>query len=409
MFPDSFDELLSAIMVCQALGFAIIFIGIYHNARRYPKKYMSWFMLASAGYFGVTWLNGSAHFPTLRYVYPLTMPLLLCHLPIFYWYLCSLTDSRFRVNNRQLLHLVPALAILILELPYYLLPEQETMRFIKRDLLNGSYDSMRKYIVGINHIAFYLVFTAQFIFYIVKYRLILQAHRNRMEDVYSFKDKIDFRWLRTLMIVILIFFIGNDIAYILLNDYQIFSATFFSLGMISINFFIGYHTLMQSAVFNTVSVNSLAQQSLENENIINTLGITKFPVEREEEIHKYKRSSLTTEARETIIRELTSLMQEEEIYTEPQLSIDQVAAKLNVNSKYLSQAINEVYHQNFYNYINELRVEKAKNFMQKNSHGHFSVEGIASQVGFQSKSSFYSAFKKSTGVTPAAFRAKVKE
>ena len=97
-------------------------------------------------------------------------------------------------------------------------------------------------------------------------------------------------------------------------------------------------------------------------------------------------------------------MEEEELYTESQLSIDQVAEKLNVNSKYLSQAINEVYNYNFYNFVNDLRVEKVKGFLKMNSLGHYSIEGIAQQVGFQSKSSFYAAFKKSTGMTPAAYR-----
>jgi len=77
---------------------------------------------------------------------------------------------------------------------------------------------------------------------------------------------------------------------------------------------------------------------------------------------------------------------------------------LGINSKYLSQSINEAYSRNFFLYVNELRVEKAKSYLRTEAHANFSIEGIARQVGFQSKSSFYIAFKRITGLTPSAFR-----
>ncbi len=406
MLPDFYVEMLFIVLVCQALGFAVIFIGIYINTKRYPKKYMSWFMLASAGYFGITALSVLGHYTVLRYVYPLAMPLLLVHLPLFYWYIRALTGERFRVRGKQWLHLFPALTVLLLQLSFFILPDEEASNFLEKEILSGAYSHLRIILVYINHLAFYLVFTGQFVYYILKYRQALQNYRNRMEDIFSFKEQIDFRWMRTLMIGILFFFIGNDLAYLLRINHSLFSALFFGIGMIAINFYIGFHSLMQSAVLNKVAATKPDSSTLYNEAIFAYDG--KANGNGNEESHKYKKSTLKSEAREAIILALTHLMHEEELYAEPQLCIDRVAEKLKVNSKYLSQAINEVYNQNFYNFINELRVEKAKTFLQMDSHDHFSVDGIANQVGFQSKSSFYTAFKKSTGVTPAAFRTKVK-
>jgi AraC-like DNA-binding protein len=98
-------------------------------------------------------------------------------------------------------------------------------------------------------------------------------------------------------------------------------------------------------------------------------------------------------------------MQEEELFTDTKLCIDDVALRLAINSKYLSQSINEEYNRNFYVYVNELRVEKAKTYLVAEPQANYSIEGIARQVGFQSKSSFYIAFKRSTGLTPTAYRA----
>lgn len=411
MFSDFYIEMLSVILVSQALAFAGLFAGIYYNTKRHPKKYMSWFMMASAGYFAITWLSGFKHISVLQYVYPLAMPLLLCHLPLFYWYVRVLTGERFRVKGKQWLHLLPALTVLLLQMSFFLLPDEQAATFLESETLTGSYSPLRVILVSINRLSFYLVFTGQLIYYVLKYRQALQNYRNRMEDVYSFKEKIDFRWMRTLMIGILLFFIGNDLAYILRVNYHLISTLFFSLGMIAINFFIGFHCIMQSVVLQSVTTSAVPHVSLAEEVISqfnsNSNGIAAGNVNGngDSDPTKYKRSALKTEVRESIILGLNRLMEEQELYTEPQLSIDLVAEKLNVNSKYLSQAINEVYNHNFYNFINELRVQKAKSFLQMNSHGHFSVDGIASQVGFQSKSSFYTAFKKSTGITPAAFRA----
>jgi len=415
MVSDFYIEMLSIVLVSQALAFAGLFVGIYQNTKRIAKKYMAWFMMASAGYFAINWLSGFNHLQALRFVYPLAMPLLLCHLPIFYWYIRVLTGERFRVRGKQWLHLLPALTILLLQLSFFLLPEDQAINFLEKETLSGSYAPLSNILLSINRLSFYLVFSGQFIYYVLKYRQALQKYRNQMEDVFSFKERIDFKWMRTLMIGIVLFFISNDLAYLLRINYHIIATLFFSLGMIAINFYIGFNCIMQSVVLQSVTSSALQHISTPEDVISQLNGISNGTSNGNSNGNgdgdpaKYKRSALKSEVREAIIRGLTRLMEEEEIYIEPQLSIDFVAERLNVNSKYLSQAINEVYNNNFYNYINEMRVEKAKTYLLMDSHGHFSVDGIASQVGFQSKSSFYTAFKKSTGLTPAAYRNKKNE
>jgi AraC-like DNA-binding protein len=173
--------------------------------------------------------------------------------------------------------------------------------------------------------------------------------------------------------------------------------------MIAINFYLGYHSLIQrkevlKAYYSGLAIDEIPQAA------IFTVATVETKVSGDLD-SRYTRSSLKAESRINIIQQLNRLMQEEELFTDTKLCIDDVALRLSINSKYLSQSINEEYNRNFYVYVNELRVEKAKTYLVAEPQANYSIEGIARQVGFQSKSSFYIAFRRSTGLTPTAYRA----
>jgi AraC-like DNA-binding protein len=339
------------------------------------------------------------------------MPLLLCHLPFFYWYIRALTGVHLRLEGKQWFHLMPAFIVLLLQMSFFLIPGKQAVLFFQKGLLSGEYANMQTFLIGMNRVSFYGILTFQFVYYIMKYRRILRVHRNSIADVFSYTENIDLKWLHTLMVGILFFFVGNDLSYIIGLDYHLFSALFFSLGMIAINFYIGYHSLVQNEVVHKAFVPGkeakAAKAALSAEILALSNGDTNG--NEDSESPRYKRSSLKTDMRTRIIHRLERLMHEEELFTDTKLSIDDVAQRLGINSKYLSQSINEAYNRNFYIYVNELRVEKAKNYLRTEAHVNFSIEGIARQVGFQSKSSFYIAFKRITGLTPSAFRDIVEE
>lgn len=401
-------EILAIVLVWQSLIFAALFLGIHYNADNYPKKFIAWFMLANAGYFGITWLAYFGHNEILRYVYPLAMPLLLCHLPIFYWYIRALTTTGFRVEGKQWFHLLPAFIILLLEMTFFLMPDSQVDRFLENGSMMGQFANMQTFLIGMNRVSFYGILTFQFIYYIMKYRRVLRVHRNSIANAFSYTENIDLKWLHTLMIGLLLFFVGNDLSFIIGLHYHLFSALFFSLGMIAINFYIGYHSLMQGEALRKAYNSSSLRAFKQPAEVIQLQNSEAAPVEYSES-PRYKRSSLKTDVRARIIHRLDRIMHEEELYTDTKLSIDDVAQRLGINSKYLSQSINEAYNRNFYIYVNELRVEKAKSYLLIDSHANYSIEGIARQVGFQSKSSFYIAFKRITGLTPSAFREMVEE
>ena len=80
-----------------------------------------------------------------------------------------------------------------------------------------------------------------------------------------------------------------------------------------------------------------------------------------------------------------------------------MATLLNTNRQYLSQIINEVFGVNFYQLINQYRIDEVKSRFFKKDHQKLSIMGVAENVGFHSKSTFYTHFKKNTGLTPSEF------
>jgi len=97
-------------------------------------------------------------------------------------------------------------------------------------------------------------------------------------------------------------------------------------------------------------------------------------------------------------------MEAEKPFTDGDLTIQKLADKLSIPPHHLSQTINERLGQTFSDFINSYRVTEAKQRLLDPSLKHLSVLGIAIEVGFNSKSSFNSVFKRYTQMTPSEFR-----
>jgi AraC-like DNA-binding protein len=126
--------------------------------------------------------------------------------------------------------------------------------------------------------------------------------------------------------------------------------------------------------------------------------------EKQDIAKKYIGSALTDTQKKLLLSKLDELMHSEKMFINDKLTLENVAIKLQTNTKYISQIINETYNKNFYNYINTFRVEEAKRLLALEENQKYSILGIAQSSGFVSKSAFNVAFKKQTGQTPSEFR-----
>ncbi len=94
-------------------------------------------------------------------------------------------------------------------------------------------------------------------------------------------------------------------------------------------------------------------------------------------------------------------LREKEPFTNPDLTLSAWAAALHLPESKVSLAINKVLKKNFYDLVNEARIKKAQMLLQQRK--ELSIEGVAYEAGFNSRASFYRAFKKYTGLTPSGF------
>jgi AraC-like DNA-binding protein len=127
-------------------------------------------------------------------------------------------------------------------------------------------------------------------------------------------------------------------------------------------------------------------------------------VAREEKQQKYRRSLIQGLSTDKIIRRLRELMEEEKIYRQFELKLDEVAAMLLITPHQLSEFINDYLGMNFSSYVNKYRVEEAKELLVNNPDQ--SSLSIGLEVGFGSKPSFNTIFKQKTGMTPLEYRKK---
>jgi AraC-like DNA-binding protein len=118
---------------------------------------------------------------------------------------------------------------------------------------------------------------------------------------------------------------------------------------------------------------------------------------------KYATSLLSDETNSILYDNLLKLIEQERMYLNNKLTIEDVAKKLNTNRTYLSQIINEKTNTNFNNFINKYRIQEAQICLLNDEIKSYNIEGIAQSVGFSSKSTFNGAFKKYTGLTPSEY------
>jgi AraC-like DNA-binding protein len=113
---------------------------------------------------------------------------------------------------------------------------------------------------------------------------------------------------------------------------------------------------------------------------------------------------LVMEISEEQVDRLTRFMKEEKPYLDPTLSLQELANRLEVPPRELSILINHHLSKHFFDFVNDFRIEHAKAILSDPSKQDLTILEILYEVGFNSKSSFNSAFKKVTGFTPTQFR-----
>jgi AraC-like DNA-binding protein len=116
-----------------------------------------------------------------------------------------------------------------------------------------------------------------------------------------------------------------------------------------------------------------------------------------------KTGNHTDSANRALLEQLQQLIENERLYRHHDITLEKIARRMGVSRVYLSQAVNRCTSKNFATFINEYRVKEAVRTLSEET-TNLSLEGVAFQSGFNDRKTFYSAFKKITGLSPSEFR-----
>ncbi|WP_303317498.1 helix-turn-helix domain-containing protein [Flavivirga abyssicola] len=113
---------------------------------------------------------------------------------------------------------------------------------------------------------------------------------------------------------------------------------------------------------------------------------------------------INNKAKSATYLKIDGLIIDNKLHLDPSLSLKTLSKKLNLSEGYISQLINKNSNLSFNDYINSLRINDAKEMLTNDNYKNYTILAIGLESGFNSKSSFYAAFKKFTGQTPIEYK-----
>jgi len=119
---------------------------------------------------------------------------------------------------------------------------------------------------------------------------------------------------------------------------------------------------------------------------------------------RYANKKIADEHAAGLIHKLEQLIQEQALYKDPNLKLNDLSKKMNISGHQLSQLLNDNLHKSFSTYINEYRIDEACKMII--AQPNLTLEAIGYEVGFNSKSTFYTTFKKLKHTTPMLYKEK---
>jgi AraC-like DNA-binding protein len=121
---------------------------------------------------------------------------------------------------------------------------------------------------------------------------------------------------------------------------------------------------------------------------------------KDEEASKYQASNIPDEQKSMLVEAINKVMDTTYEYCSVDFSLGKLALLTNSNFRYVSQIINETYHKNFNNFVNEYRIREARvRLMDTDKYGQYTIKAIAESLGYKSTTTFTNAFRSITGFT----------
>jgi len=289
--------------------------------------------------------------------------------PLMYIYIRTLIDPKPRLRHYYISWLLPVIAFAVLTLVY----RNQPILIFDSFLEDAPLRAVR--------FSYAILLMISIFGYSIMTFVKLGIHKKKIKDMYSFtSQKITLGWALFVSITFFMMYFG----LFALGFTRVFAKNFNFDPLLLGNSILVFYSF-------AFSIFGYQQGRI-------------YPEEVPLEKPKYERSGLRPETMSKLKDKLMGLMENEQLYREPELTILDVSQRLSVPRHHLTQLLNDKLGKNFYTFINEYRIQDAKQRLKDPKNNNLTVLAIGYDAGFNSKSSFNTLFKKSTGVTPSEFR-----
>jgi len=337
--------------------------------------------------------------PVFPHFFGLAYPLPLVYGPLVYLYAVSASDRMRGLRWWDALHGLPFLVVVIAGLPIYFMSGADKVAFAAA-LETGARPPLVVIVDPLKIVSG--------VAYTVATIVVLRTHLARIRDSYSTLEHINLRWLLQLaMAGAAIWLLAGLFQFTGTLDYPLLARQddIVALAIAVLVYGIGYRALRQPEVF--------------------LIATGEFPVVREAHVSftsappvaaseatadappgpRYERSGLGSREATALREALVAVMEREHPYRNADLTLADLAARLDTSPHKLSEVLNAQLEQTFYDFINGYRVREVQRRLAQEGTRNLTLLSLALDAGFASKSTFNQVFKKLTGQTPSAYRA----
>ena len=381
--------------ILQILSLLIVFVSLLmaasllsmRSANYLSNLLLALFLIVSAIDSDSIFLGG--------YIYPnypalgmFLSSLVFLKLPLFYLYLVSVTFSDFKLKWKHLWHGLPFLMDFIVLIPrFYAVGKEGQLEYLFSQTISD-----RQIEVQFS----YILIHAQIFVYLVISFVLVNKYRKLLLENYSNASLFNYKWLFQFLVIYsvhavmaslknLFMFFGSREAYF----YSLLTTTLIALGYIV---WLVLKTMRYPELFRGIdSKLQLVTKLIKDEGYPDESTIS---------------DAVDSNAQKEILEKLENHMKVNEPFMDSSLSVYDLAKQINVPSRDLSIAINHNLNKHFFDYVNEYRIKKAMEIFKTTNDDKLTVLEVLYEVGFNSKSSFNTAFKKFTGTTPSEFKRK---
>ncbi|MCO4293290.1 helix-turn-helix transcriptional regulator [Solitalea sp. MAHUQ-68] len=368
-------------------GLILIILLLKKETNHLPNRLLAFFILLVVVHLSLIVIELDNNFLKAPHLSKLTWLLPVLYGPMIIVITQSIVSINFRFSKKHLLLLLPFLIYLCVLLPYYLKSAAEKMAYLSNvsGVLQDDFGFINQF-TNLMHVSFLLI--ALVIFYRNKRALI---------GFYSDPGRVNLQWLKQFLVAMLsIIFISISTFY--LKKYEVKHVPeiypYHFLLAVALIYWIGFRLLQDPTLLTTEELRELET--------VSTTPEIPFAQASETTV-KYQKSGFEESDQKLLAETLIHYMKEQQPYLNSNLTINDLCETLFVKRHQLSQTINAEFGKNFFELINEYRIDEFKKQIELKANNQFSILGIALNCGFNSKATFNMAFKKSQGITPSEY------